>query len=351
MPKKGIITQNRNIFQKIYDEIKYLWKLVTAGSKEARDLERVKHAFDKAYQESGQVQGDTKYSATYKKPIDKYSQKQYNDFGWAREADAVTENELDDMYSKIHEKGSLKKFPQTKYGESVIEVNDSPHIIEANNTFVFVKGSKNSPEITRVVRVNFYDEASIDVFRKDIYESSSNRTLETYARRIGDEFIQYYDRNNHADYREYTNKSRSRSSGSESKGNQRVTGRWTFGDATDAETQSNEIAPIKASSKDGVFFDGKTTKYSLGENKKTSYYDLNYWEQKVVTRVLDERITKVEKKGKNKLTSDEKVALTRKVMEDLENGNLNTDTIMNVVSENNSVAIPIKRNIAERVRG
>ncbi len=55
-------TENRNIFQKIYDEIKYLCKVVTAGSKEARELEKVKRAFGKAYRESGKAQGDTKYS-------------------------------------------------------------------------------------------------------------------------------------------------------------------------------------------------------------------------------------------------------------------------------------------------
>ena len=46
-----------NIFQKIYEEIKYLAKLVT-GSKEARELEKVKHAFDKAYRESANTAKD-----------------------------------------------------------------------------------------------------------------------------------------------------------------------------------------------------------------------------------------------------------------------------------------------------
>ena len=54
--------KNRNVFQKIYDEIKYLCKIATAGSKEKRDLEKVKRAFDKAYKQSGKVSGDTKYS-------------------------------------------------------------------------------------------------------------------------------------------------------------------------------------------------------------------------------------------------------------------------------------------------
>lgn len=48
-------TEHRNVFQKIYDEIKYLYKVATAGSKEARELEKVKRAFDKAYKESGNV--------------------------------------------------------------------------------------------------------------------------------------------------------------------------------------------------------------------------------------------------------------------------------------------------------
>ena len=42
-------TENRNVFQKIYDEIKYLCKVVTAGSKEARQLEKAKKIFEDAF--------------------------------------------------------------------------------------------------------------------------------------------------------------------------------------------------------------------------------------------------------------------------------------------------------------
>ena len=41
------------IFQKIYDEIKYMVKVATAGSKEAKQLLEVQRAFEKAYKESG----------------------------------------------------------------------------------------------------------------------------------------------------------------------------------------------------------------------------------------------------------------------------------------------------------
>lgn len=58
----NLSTKHRNVFEKIYDEIKYLYKIATAGSKQARELERVKNLFEKAYKESGAASGDTKYS-------------------------------------------------------------------------------------------------------------------------------------------------------------------------------------------------------------------------------------------------------------------------------------------------
>ena len=54
--------ENRNVFQRIFDEIKHLLKLATAGSKEARQLEQVKRNMEKAYREAGKSEGDTKYS-------------------------------------------------------------------------------------------------------------------------------------------------------------------------------------------------------------------------------------------------------------------------------------------------
>ena len=52
---RKLSTENRNVFEKIYDEIKYLCKVVTAGSKEARELERVKKAFEDAYRGDGKA--------------------------------------------------------------------------------------------------------------------------------------------------------------------------------------------------------------------------------------------------------------------------------------------------------
>ena len=48
----NLSTEQPSIFKKIYDEIKYMVKVATAGSKEEKQLLEVKRAFDKAYKES-----------------------------------------------------------------------------------------------------------------------------------------------------------------------------------------------------------------------------------------------------------------------------------------------------------
>ena len=55
---RSLSTKNRNLFEKLFDEIKYLCKVATAGSKEARQLEAVKKAFQEAYRESGKSTRD-----------------------------------------------------------------------------------------------------------------------------------------------------------------------------------------------------------------------------------------------------------------------------------------------------
>ena len=56
----NLSVENRNIFEKIYDEIKYLCKVVTAGSKEARELEKVKKVFEDAYRANVKGKDDAK---------------------------------------------------------------------------------------------------------------------------------------------------------------------------------------------------------------------------------------------------------------------------------------------------
>lgn len=63
----NLSTKHRNVFQKIYDEIKYLCKVATAGTKEARQLEKVKKTFEDAFRaetKNTAQEGGVKYSIT-----------------------------------------------------------------------------------------------------------------------------------------------------------------------------------------------------------------------------------------------------------------------------------------------
>ncbi len=192
-----------------------------------------------------------------------YNISNYNRFGWARVARAISKNELDDLYSKIHEKGSPKKFPQSSNGEAIIEINDDLHaLLNVDNVFVFVTGTKSSPEITRIVRVEFFDEDSIDFFRKDIYERNSNRALEAFTRSLGEEFIRYFNRSSSANYREYTNQYWSQRSRSESKENTRIDRNGDIGTGASQKAQGN----IKHSRKEN-------SDYSLSSGDKASLND------------------------------------------------------------------------------
>lgn len=103
----NLSTEHRNIAQKIYDEIKHLLKMATAGSKEARELERVKKAFEDSFRESAQAQKNTadsgaKYAFESKKQPGRLDPR------------TVTKADVVDMLHKVEE--------GTIYGDTYIPV-------------------------------------------------------------------------------------------------------------------------------------------------------------------------------------------------------------------------------------
>ncbi len=98
---------NRNVFQKIFDEIKYLCKVATAGSKEFRELEKVKRTFEKIYREGGKAQSDTKYrlengsKRKYNKRS-RYSETETLFLGWENGSAPVGEVKRFVRFGKVH---------------------------------------------------------------------------------------------------------------------------------------------------------------------------------------------------------------------------------------------------------
>ena len=103
--------------------------------------------------------------------IENYTEEQYNNFGWARYAEGISKSELDDVYSKIKERSTLRTFKQSSKGEAIIEVNNDPHkTLGVNNVFVFVNGTKNNFYINRVVRFSAETETEMEIIKEVLYE-------------------------------------------------------------------------------------------------------------------------------------------------------------------------------------
>ncbi len=203
--------------------------------------------------------------------LDKFTKKQYNDFGWARYTGAITKNELDDVYSKVQEKGSLKKFAQSSSGEAIVEVNDKPHTtLGTDNVFVFATGTKNNPKITKVVRFQVETDIEMEIIKEQLYERGSfSNTYCSFLEQYG--IAREYSKKSALDYTEYKEKVRRGSSGTEIYRANGNSGVEQNGTRTVEQTQSNEIAPInEVSSTDDAFFEAEKKQFSISTGKNNA---------------------------------------------------------------------------------
>lgn len=164
--------ENRNVFQKIWDEIKYLCKVATAGSKEARELEKVKRAFEKAYREGGNKNTDTdsnvRLSVTGKnaknanhsllaEAIEREAsgedaEKIRKDIGWYRGYDGKWRFEVSDRDMEFNISGFFTNPDVIRYKELEAKFINSPDsFTEAEQSELFslnkaLKGVKKTPK-------------------------------------------------------------------------------------------------------------------------------------------------------------------------------------------------------------
>ena len=124
---RNLSTGHRNLFQKIYDEIKYLYNVATAGSKEKRQLEKVKRTFDKIYNETeSKVTSDTKMSITEDSNGNKLTKEQQEYF---KNSKVVDDNgNLKVMYNGGGDYtifDNTKMSDQSKWGKGIYLTEDS----------------------------------------------------------------------------------------------------------------------------------------------------------------------------------------------------------------------------------
>ena len=104
------------MFQKIWDEVKYLCRVVTAGSKEAKHLEQVKKAFEEAYQESG-VQKNTAQEGGVKYSLTQYSEQQKQN--WSTSKRIVIYDNPQQLSQFIQDSISNKTMDKKIYFEAI----------------------------------------------------------------------------------------------------------------------------------------------------------------------------------------------------------------------------------------
>lgn len=191
---KNLSTKQPNIFQKIYNHIKHLVKMATAGSKEAKQLEQIKNTFDKAYKEmskatTGKVDsnlateadGNIRYSLN---DIENMSRKDYNNHGWAKVNDVLTNSEFADFMTKV----GIKERQNNHW---YLDLHNGKHMFAVgvdgvNNILIVSDGNFNNPSIERVYHIGLDNETDIENVRDGIY-ARENRNFA-----LSSEIIQDY---------------------------------------------------------------------------------------------------------------------------------------------------------------
>ena len=178
---KTLSTEDRNLFQKILDEIEYLWNIATAGSKEKRELERVRKAFRDAYRT------ETKANTELKNGVDVDVEDDVNT-GDVSEFDAdnaPNQEDYDRVYSQY--KITQQKFLEasrannmadiTKYSEMLTDLSRQLSKMEADGVVSEPKYSLSSISNT------FFGKEDMSAYE---FESGDYKDTEGYKKYVDD---------------------------------------------------------------------------------------------------------------------------------------------------------------------
>lgn len=110
---------------------------------------------------------DSKAEKGYNYSRKKYSDTEYQDYGWARENGVLSASENSKLRSLFAEAVSGQaKPPKTKAGEYMIAVGD-----KVDNKVAYMTGSIDSPVITRVLEIDLDNETELDFERRKVYDA------------------------------------------------------------------------------------------------------------------------------------------------------------------------------------
>lgn len=242
-----------------------------------------------------------------------YNKYQYDHFGWARVVKAISKNELDDLYSKVQEKKSLKDFNQSSKGEAIVEVNNKPNTtLDVNNVFVFLKGTKKKFTISRVIRFDAKTEMEMEIYKEDIYEG--RKIDNTYIAIYQEEGIaREYRRENSQTFAEYRKRVAERKTRGETdrdhRGREQHRRRYSLDSKTNGKSKfslKRDIQPVtdeeysKLEKHFGVTGYFKVAGYLLPNGKMLDFSGKHWGDDTSKTRQVDHRdVQEVLNRGNN----------------------------------------------------
>ena len=103
----------------------------------------------------------------------KLTKSQYNNFGWVRANDVVSEGYWDNFTRNYADAVYNKKFDRiTPDGEYMIEIYDQnlEERLQVIDQIVFAKGHIKSPNVTKIIQIYEVDETKLDKYRRNIYD-------------------------------------------------------------------------------------------------------------------------------------------------------------------------------------
>ena len=220
--------------------------------------------------------GEKKFSVSNENTLDNEDEIGYNAIKWATDNGILTADQMDYFYSRFSAITANLEVPeggQTKSGEYMIPIADNSRE-GIQNAVVFASGTLDNPIITAVVEIDADNETKLSELRRQVYETE-RRGIQQKTEGIFRRYNSFDFTNSRIGQRGlvrrngYYNRFGADRGTSGGKARKAVSYRTTE-EGHKVYYSENDIAPTKASSNNGVFFDAENKKFSLSADSNTN---------------------------------------------------------------------------------
>lgn len=115
-----------------------------------------------------------------------YTKEQYENFGWVRANNVINAGYWRNFTENFAQAVSgLQTYPKAKNGDFMIDVYDAYDSTDIADVIVFASGTIESPNISKLIKINSSDSIEIEETRRDIY-AFERRGIQCKARELFD---------------------------------------------------------------------------------------------------------------------------------------------------------------------